>query len=451
MNYSDLEKIELQLEKYNLTEEIPNISKWLVKLNKKQIDNFLSLNISNLGKLENYKYILVNLGFLNKDNYLKVVNKLVNNNSEVCIIEIIKLLLDSNFIESKYYNEDIEILLDEGKCFNIEALCTIARSGKSVGSNYHLDDIKLIAITNDINKLRILTRLACNNTSLNGKYHKKDMETVFNIDGISRLEAIEKLACSNNSVNSIYHDNDVKLIITADESKIPYLVDVACDPYSVNSKEHINDMNLIYTSKTNRHAEYLEKLALSITSLFSHFHNEHMKLLFNTSEEKLPFLFHLLNKHRIVQNPMNSSYLIFISNCNNIKKVECMSKIMLNEKLEKEPKKRKEILDIIKNIENEFVLDLIMKFIDSTTEILYYFICSIKDVDKIEDVYEIKNYVLKNMVLVYNELQDEEKTNKITNKEKIEIIKNNSISYKDSDRQLPTIVFKTKVKEKIDN
>ena len=162
-------------------------------------------------------------------------------------------------------------------------------------------------------------------------------------------------------------------------------------------------------------------------------------------------MFELLNNDKIAQNVTDLPYLTFISNCNNIKKVECMSSIMLNEEHNKEPVKRKEILEIIKNIENEFVLDLIMKFIDSTIEILYYFIYYIKDVDKIEDACDVKNYVLKKIVLVYNKLQDEENENKITNKEKIAIIKKNAVNYKDSERQLPTIVFKTKIKEKIDN
>ena len=60
MNLSKLEKIINQIMKYQLQDELEYIEEWISKLNDRQIDNFMNLNIYPLRKF-------VSLDLLNSD------------------------------------------------------------------------------------------------------------------------------------------------------------------------------------------------------------------------------------------------------------------------------------------------------------------------------------------------------------------------------------------------
>ena len=71
MNINELEKIIKQIKKYELEDDIENIDVWLKELNKKQIKNFISLEVYPLKPRENLKSLLVNAKALNGDYYLE--------------------------------------------------------------------------------------------------------------------------------------------------------------------------------------------------------------------------------------------------------------------------------------------------------------------------------------------------------------------------------------------
>lgn len=444
MNYNDLEKIKLQIEKYGLIDEIPNVITWLTRLNQKQIENFLSLNINNLGNLEKYKKIIVNLKFMNDYNYNNIINKLSKNPSEICVKTIVELLADNNFLESRYYEQDLEFLFEVGRDFNIKALAKVARSGKSISRYHHQEDLKLIADTWDEEKQNILVNVARNEISLTSRYHHEDMLAIYNTNELPKAEAIGKLATCKYSVESNKHNDDVKVILESNYMNAPYLADVACNSWSLWSEEHEYDMKLIGSAKTKEHLECLSELAKNSTSIISSLHKEHMKILSKTKKENLSYMLDLFKKPSIVKD-IDFSYLEFLSSCNNVKKVKYICMIIANEKLLTDIIKRNKILDIVKNIENEYILETIINIMDSTVDAFYLYVKAIKDFDTLENTSNIKQDVLYTILSVYNEVSAKDKKIVLSNKEKLDIVMNNAIDYKDSN-QLPSKVFSVKTK-----
>ena len=68
MKIKELEKIIKQIEKYQLWDEIKDVEKWFQSLTKKQINNFIKLNVKVTKFIIEYKHLLISL--LDSDYYL---------------------------------------------------------------------------------------------------------------------------------------------------------------------------------------------------------------------------------------------------------------------------------------------------------------------------------------------------------------------------------------------
>ena len=226
MTKEELKQVLTQIKRYELTDAYKNekeLNNWLKKIKRKQISNFLNLNIDielikfprellvNLDLLNCNDYekrielmnkisvkdglsnLLNNLcspGFLNSDNYYEDMNKLSTMDDARYGLFVVS---DDDFIKSPYHEEDLELILQEEKnlsgkqdVFSNERILSLVRlveNKDSIKSPYHREDMKLVASA-DIKSLGFhnaypefgINLLAENSASLKDKYHLENMQ-----------------------------------------------------------------------------------------------------------------------------------------------------------------------------------------------------------------------------------------------------------------------------------
>ena len=145
MNINELEKIIKQIKKYELEDDIENIDVWLKELNKKQIKNFISLEVYPLKPRENLKSLLVNAKALNGDYYLEDI-KLINDAKSKRIADCLVYVAGDRYsLKSKHHREDM-ILISNAKSDKIAwYLEIIAKNKYLLKSKYHREDMKRLA------------------------------------------------------------------------------------------------------------------------------------------------------------------------------------------------------------------------------------------------------------------------------------------------------------------
>ena len=145
MNINELEKIIKQIKKYELEDDIENIDVWLKELNKKQIKNFISLEVYPLKPRENLKSLLVNAKALNGDYYLEDI-KLINDAKSKRIADCLVYVAGDRYsLKSKHHREDM-ILISNAKSDKIAwYLEIIAKNKYLLKSKYHREYMKRLA------------------------------------------------------------------------------------------------------------------------------------------------------------------------------------------------------------------------------------------------------------------------------------------------------------------
>lgn len=158
MKNIELKSILMQIKKYGLTsmfkseEELDN---WINSLNQKQIDNFISLNISDINN-DYTKEAIFNAGLLDSDFYLSDVT-LINNSSYTTPYCLLNLALSDYSRNSEHHKDDM-LLIAIPQCkrhrdfdnndylsYINHALVEVAMSKKSLNSEHHRKDMLLIA------------------------------------------------------------------------------------------------------------------------------------------------------------------------------------------------------------------------------------------------------------------------------------------------------------------
>ena len=103
MTKEELRKIISQIRKYELVNSFGNkeeVDKWLSSLNEKQIENFISLNVSP-GDIIFPSYYLINTDLLNCDDYVNRISAMSKiKNGEGCW-HLFDRLCSPNFLNSK--------------------------------------------------------------------------------------------------------------------------------------------------------------------------------------------------------------------------------------------------------------------------------------------------------------------------------------------------------------
>ena len=181
MNITELEKIAKQIKKYQLEDEIRDIENWLGKLNKKQIKNFISLEIYPLKPIVKLKRLLVSAKALNGDYYLEDI-KLINEAKNVGIACYLSdVSMDANSLESEYHREDMKLIADEKNPGKANWLSNVAMNANSLESEHHREDMKLIADSKNSGKANYLSDVSMNVNSLESEHHREDMKLIADV------------------------------------------------------------------------------------------------------------------------------------------------------------------------------------------------------------------------------------------------------------------------------
>ena len=185
-------------------------------------------------------------------------------------------LLDKNFLESRYFNNDLKLILDNMD--NSEYLLSLASFPISISSDYHLNDMKTIANTIPSDeKLYYMYLLACNDNSLQSEYHESDMYSlsrcnyIWGDNNFVLLNFYDVLS-NNKSLSSKYHLQDVEIILNLlnnSTEKLVYPNDLiyrqlcfcAKDKESLNRETHLEEMQLIFEGKNDELQELIKPVS----------------------------------------------------------------------------------------------------------------------------------------------------------------------------------------------
>ena len=149
MNITELEKIIAQIKRYQLEDRIRNIENWLGKLNKKQIKNFISLEIYPLKPIVKLKRLLVSAKALNGDYYLEDIKLINEAKNDVIANYLSSVSMDADSLESEYHREDMKLIADAKNSGIANYLSSLSKSVNSLESEHHKEDMKLIADAED--------------------------------------------------------------------------------------------------------------------------------------------------------------------------------------------------------------------------------------------------------------------------------------------------------------
>lgn len=434
MNYNELQKVCFQLEKYNLVDEIGNIAKWLRKLNKKQINNFLSLDIKDFGSLDNYKKFLVNSNFLMCDDYLNKINILCNVKSDEKLKILIDLMQDDTFLNSPYYHSDFEIILNSND--NVASyLSEVARSSKSICGKYHMYDMKLINNCSNKNKiiLESLVSLSKDVDALESKYHTYDMRAISVCKSLYMAQIILELSSSKKFLEFDYHEEDIEMILKSRQSIANYLKDVClCNKSLENKEEHLEDMKLIFKSNDDI-GYYLKYVATNKVSLNSNFHREHMSFMKDANSVNAEYIFLLLSRESFMKNESHIFDLTLLAKIKDGNIASNLFEAIINKNLA-ESEYRNEVLKIIAITKNDLLRNYIMLGLNLNTNKFDEYFKLLKTATTNEELDDIKARYIKDK-------------NIPSNKEALNIIIERAVEYKDLD-ELPNHVYGLKTRKK---
>lgn len=264
MNKELASKIFEKLEKYNLLSLFKSkeeLKKWLLSLNKKQINNFLSLNIKK-EKIEFPLEMLINLNILNCEDYQKKLETFCNIKNADGWYHLFNELLNPNFLNSSKFYTDMELL---SKAKTAQYVLWIIGKDDFINSPYHEEDLKLLVESKDC---------------------KKDNPLDFVV-----WDAIATVAGNKNSINSPYHREDMKIMIETGSNCLQMsgsypessLNNLAVNPISLKDKYHLENMKILAAHP--EYGEWLYKLMTNEVIINGKFYREEINALANAKDE----------------------------------------------------------------------------------------------------------------------------------------------------------------------
>lgn len=225
MTKEELRKIISQIRKYELVNSFGNkeeVDKWLSSLNEKQIENFISLNVSP-GDIIFPSYYLINTDLLNCDDYVNRISAMSKiKNGEGCW-HLFDRLCSPNFLNSKNYYKDLERISRADT--NRYALWVISED-LFINSPYHDEDLELIVTAKDNSGneddwlvAEALAMVAGDKDSINSPYHRQDMKLIANsgseclqMSGAFPDRGLNKLAINEVSLKDKYHLENMEIL-----------------------------------------------------------------------------------------------------------------------------------------------------------------------------------------------------------------------------------------------
>ena len=350
MTKQELEQILKQLEKYDLVKEFGTkecLDAWLKALNKKQISNFINLNI-NPNEVVIIGEAIINDCILKSDEYIEIVKLL---------IELKKKSSYINFNYSWAYNKRL------------------------------YEDLKNLLRLNITEKneefIMVIMSLLGEPSFINSMYHKEDLETIINAFNAnnSALDYLINLAANSNSLNDPYHLANMQ-IISEDPVAIDYLYTLMTTEYTIKSKYYQSEIAALYASPSEIHA----------ASLYSFMYNDARNFRRDLISEKTRNL--ISDRWANVCGQMIPDYLEKLNFINRLPedKVVLISYVMSNKALLKSPFYDFDI-DFLRKIED---MDLLYELCTLVTDI--DFIMNPYHIIDLQIIKEIKDPVTRNLL-----------------------------------------------------
>lgn len=236
MTKKELEQILNQLEKYDLVKEFntkEDLDMWLKDLNKKQINNFINLDIDP-SEAASVSKAIINDCILNSDEYFEIVKLL---------IELKKKNSNFNFSFSWKYNKHL-----------YEDLKSLLRLNITEKNKGFITEI-----------MSLLGKPAF----INSMYHKEDLETIINAFNAnnSALDYLIDLAANTNSLNDPYHLANMQ-ILAENPVAIEYLYALMKTKHRINGKYYQSEIAALYASPSEIHAASLYEFICNIPRNF---------------------------------------------------------------------------------------------------------------------------------------------------------------------------------------
>lgn len=328
MKSEDLKKLISQIKRYGLTEVFNNskeFDRWLSKLNKKQLQNFNSLNIDP-NQIQFPKNLLVNINLLNCSDYDKRIEAMLKlKNGDGCW-HLFDRLCSLNFLNSKSYYEDIEMI---SKADTARYALWVINEDAFIQSKYHKEDLKLIVEAKDIKKddkneldylvAEALATVAGNVDSINSPYHQKDMNLIAN-SGSECLQmshsyperSLNNLAINKVSLNDKYHLENMQIL--AKNSIIgEYLYNIMTNSDIVKGKNYRTEVESLINAKSKITARAIYYYITNPDKIYNvNFYDELYNCGLDWSE------INLLNRDRSVKGNLNPYYVEYLKLLNEI-------------------------------------------------------------------------------------------------------------------------------------
>lgn len=350
MTKQELEQILKQLEKYDLVKEFGTkecLDAWLKALNKKQISNFINLNI-NPNEVVIIGEAIINDCILKSDEYIEIVKLL---------IELKKKSSYINFNYSWAYNKRL------------------------------YEDLKNLLRLNITEKneefIMVIMSLLGEPAFINSMYHKEDLETIINAFNAnnSALDYLINLAANSNSLNDPYHLANMQILAEYPVA-IEYLYTLMKTKHIINGKYYQSEIAALYASPSEIHA----------ASLYSFMYNDARNFRRDLISEKTRNL--ISDRWANVCGQMIPDYLEKLNFINRLPedKVVLISYVMSNKALLKSPFYDFDI-DFLRKIED---MDLLYELCTLVTDI--DFIMNPYHIIDLQIIKEIKDPVTRNLL-----------------------------------------------------
>ena len=198
------------------------ILKWISKLNRLQIRNFLSLNIDRK-KIKFDTKLLIDENLLNTEDYLNRVNAIVSIDNAKGWEHLFKNLIKPEFLKSEKFYKDIETL-KRADC--AQTPLWIIGNPDFINSPYHDEDFELLVTAKDNSDKKLdfvvqeaIATIAECSASIKSGYHKDD------------LNLVVKYGSKASELTSSYPESGINILAT--------------NPVSLKSKYHLEDMKIL--------------------------------------------------------------------------------------------------------------------------------------------------------------------------------------------------------------
>ena len=240
------------------------ILKWISKLNRLQIRNFLSLNIDRK-KIKFDTKLLIDENLLNTEDYLNRVNAIVSIDNAKGWEHLFKNLVTPEFLKSEKFYKDIETL-KRADC--AQTPLWIIGNPDFINSPYHDEDFELLVTAKDNSDKKLdfvvqeaIATIAECSASIKSGYHKDDLNLVVKYGSKASASSypesgINILATNPVSLKSKYHLEDMKIL--AENQEIGnFLYAVMTDSKTVKSTNYRKIIKEMVDNKDNKEYVFL--------------------------------------------------------------------------------------------------------------------------------------------------------------------------------------------------